>query len=112
MRRRGVQQAYNAEHGIDPQTIREAVTDILSLIRPNESAPMPGKDRRSRMRDDKRKPSGAVALHDLPSDELERLIRTLEEEMHEASADLRFEYAARIRDEINDLKRELKDIRA
>ena len=112
MRRRGVQQAYNAEHGIDPQTIRKAVTDILSLIRPNESAPMPGKDRRSRMRDDKRKPSGAVALHDLPSDELERLIRTLEEEMHEASADLRFEYAARIRDEINDLKRELKDIRA
>ena len=53
-----------------------------------------------------------MALHELPSDELERLIRTLDEEMHEASADLRFEYAARIRDEINDLKRELKDIRA
>jgi excinuclease ABC subunit B len=112
MRRRGVQQAYNAEHGIDPQTIRKAVTDILALIRPNESAPMPGKDRRSRLRDNQRKPSGTVALHDLPSDELERLIRTLEEEMHEASGDLRFEYAARIRDEINDLKRELKDIRA
>ena len=64
------------------------------------------------MRDGQRKPSGTVALHELPSDELERLIRTLEEEMHEASADLRFEYAARIRDEINDLKRELKDMRA
>jgi excinuclease ABC subunit B len=112
MRRRGVQQAYNAEHGINPQTIRKAVTDILALIRPNESAPSPNKDRRSRMRDNARKPAGTVALHELPSDELERLIRTLEEEMHEASADLRFEYAARIRDEINDLKRELKDVRA
>ena len=112
MRRRGVQQEYNREHGIDPQSIRKAVTDILSLIRPSETAPRPGKDRRSRLRDDRRKPTGTVALHELPSDELERLIRTLDEEMHEASADLRFEYAARIRDEINDLKRELKDIRA
>src|SRR4051812_12510074 len=46
-RRRGLQQAYNAEHGIDPQTIRKAVTDILSLLRPDDtSAPVPGRDRR------------------------------------------------------------------
>jgi excinuclease ABC subunit B len=109
-RRRGLQEAYNAEHGIDPQSIRKAVTDILAMIRPSETAPKPGKDRRSRMRDDRRKPGGAVDLKELPHEELERLIRTLEEEMHDASADLRFEYAARLRDEINDLKRELREV--
>jgi excinuclease ABC subunit B len=109
-RRRGLQQAYNAEHGIEPQSIRKAVTDILAMIRPSETAPVPGKDRRSRLRDDRRKPGGAVDLHELPHEELERLIRTLEEEMHDASADLRFEYAARLRDEIQDLKRELREV--
>ncbi|MFP3906839.1 MAG: excinuclease ABC subunit UvrB [Acidimicrobiales bacterium] len=107
-RRRGVQQAYNAEHGIDPQTIRKAVTDILAYLRPAEGAPLPDKDRR------KRRPGEAEKvrseLGDLPHEELERLIRTLEEEMHEASADLRFEYAARLRDEIKELKRELREV--
>ncbi|MBK5267203.1 MAG: UvrB/UvrC motif-containing protein, partial [Acidimicrobiia bacterium] len=45
---------------------------------------------------------------DLEGDDLERLIRSLEEEMHEAATDLRFEYAARLRDEINELKRDLR----
>ncbi|HEX3541657.1 MAG TPA: excinuclease ABC subunit UvrB [Acidimicrobiales bacterium] len=104
-RRRAVQQAYNREHGIDPQTIRKAVTDILSMLRPDdESAPMPGRDRRSRRRD-----RMASDFAELPRDELGRLIRTLEEEMHQAAAELRFEYAARLRDEIGDLKRELSD---
>ena len=48
-------------------------------------------------------------LTDLPPTELGRLIQTLEEEMHEAAADLRFEYAARLRDEVNELKRELRE---
>jgi excinuclease ABC subunit B len=104
-RRRGVQQAYNAEHGIDPQTIRKAVTDILAHLRPDDEAPRPGRDRRSRRRDKARSD-----FAELPQDELARLIRTLEEEMHEAATDLRFEYAARLRDEIHDLKRELKEV--
>jgi excinuclease ABC subunit B len=104
-RRRGLQQAYNAEHGIDPQTIRKAVTDILAYLRPSETAPVPGKDQRSTRRDKPR-----TELGELPSDELERLVRTLEEEMHEAAGDLRFEYAARLRDEIKDLKRELREV--
>src|SRR5213083_508483 len=104
-RRRGVQETYNAEHGIDPQTIRKAVTDILAHLRPDDEAPRPGKDRRSRRRDRARSD-----FAELPQDELARLIRTLEEEMHEAAADLRFEYAARLRDEIHDLKRELKEV--
>jgi excinuclease ABC subunit B len=104
-RRRGLQQAYNEEHGIDPQTIRKAVTDILAQLRPDEEAPRPGRDRRSRRRDKVRSD-----FSELPQDELARLIRTLEEEMHEAATDLRFEYAARLRDEIHDLKRELKEV--
>ena len=106
-RRRGVQEAYNREHGIDPQTIRKAVTDILATLRPdgNGEAPRPGKDRRSRKRDKVRSD-----FAELPQEELERLIRTLEEEMKEAATDLRFEYAARLRDEIHDLKRELKQV--
>jgi excinuclease ABC subunit B len=104
-RRRAVQQAYNEEHGIDPQTIRKAVTDILAHLRPDDEAPRPGRDRRSRRHDRQRSD-----FAELPRDELSRLIRTLEEEMHEAATDLRFEYAARLRDEINDLKRELKQL--
>ena len=106
-RRRGLQQAYNAEHGIDPQTIRKAVTDILAYLRPSETAPVPGADRRrDRAIDAKRREE----LAELPNEELARLIYTLEEEMSEASADLRFEYAARLRDEIKDLRRELKQV--
>ena len=47
---------------------------------------------------------------ELPQDELTRLIRTLEEEMREAATELRFEYAARLRDEIGDLKKELRQV--
>ncbi|HEX2040812.1 MAG TPA: UvrB/UvrC motif-containing protein, partial [Acidimicrobiales bacterium] len=105
-RRRKLQHEYNAAHGINPETIRKAVTDILAHLRPSDDgAPVPGSDRRSRKRDRARSD-----FAELPRDELSRLIRTLEEEMHEAAADLRFEYAARLRDEINDLKRELRQV--
>jgi len=104
-RRRKVQQEYNAEHGIDPQTIRKAVTDILAYLRKEETAPVPGRDKRSRRHDTPR-----TGVGELPHEELLRLIQTLEEEMHEAAADLRFEYAARLRDEVKDLKRELREV--
>ena len=106
-RRRGLQIAYNAEHGINPQTIRKAVTDILSMLRPDEGAPLPGgRDRRKvRERDEKRRNE----LLSLPQQELGRLVLTLEEEMHEAAAELKFEYAARLRDEVNDLRRQMRD---
>jgi excinuclease ABC subunit B len=106
-RRRQLQIAYNAEHGIEPQTIRKAVNDILAHMRPAEGAPVPGEGRR------RGRPGAAAKLRDeladLPPTELGRLIQTLEEEMHEAAADLRFEYAARLRDEVNELKRELRE---
>ena len=103
--RRLRQIAYNTEHGIDPQTIRKAVGDILSLLRPDDTSPVPGKDRRRQRERDKVQRD----LKTLPQQELARLIQTLEEEMHEAAAELKFEYAARLRDEVNELRRELRD---
>src|SRR4051794_2058277 len=104
-RRRQKQMEYNALHGINPQTIRKAVGDILSMLRPDNTSPLPGKDRRRQRERDKVQRE----LKTLPQQELARLIQTLEEEMHEASAELKFEYAARLRDEVRDLRRELRD---
>ncbi|MDQ3310862.1 MAG: excinuclease ABC subunit UvrB [Actinomycetota bacterium] len=106
-RRRERQLEYNTEHGINPQTIRKAVGDILSLLRPDDTAPVPGKDRRRQRERDKVQRE----LRSLPEKELGRLVQTLEAEMHEAAAELRFEYAARLRDEVNDLRREMRDAR-
>ncbi|MFK7918959.1 MAG: excinuclease ABC subunit UvrB [Ilumatobacter sp.] len=104
--RRKLQMAYNEEHGINPETIRKAVGDILSMLRgPEDRAPVPGKDRRRQKERDKVQNE----LKNLPQQELTRLIQTLEEEMHAASADLKFEYAAKLRDEINDLRRQVVD---
>ena len=103
--RRARQITFNAEHGINPQTIRKAVGDILSLLRPDNTSPMPGKgQRRNREREKVQR-----ELKTLPQQEMARLIQTLEEEMHEAAAELKFEYAARLRDEVNELRRELRD---
>ncbi len=104
-RRRERQIAYNLASGINPQTIRKAVGDILHLLRPDSGAPVPGKGQRKDRERDKVKRE----LRSLPEQEMLRLIQTLEEEMNEAAGDLRFEYAARLRDEVNELKRELRD---
>ena len=104
-RRRALQTAYNAEHGIEPQTIRKAVTDILDQLRSSDTAPMPGKDQRRGRPGQK---AVREEFQDLAPQDLGRLIQTLEDEMHEASAELRFEYAARLRDEIKELRRELR----
>lgn len=106
-RRRAVQQAYNAEHGIEPATVRKAVTDILAMMRPSDgTVPTGGSKASSRTeRGVKRLLEGT----DLAPSELDRLIATLTEEMNEAAADLRFEYAARLRDEIKELRKEMRE---
>jgi excinuclease ABC subunit B len=98
-RRRRRQAEWNEEHGIDPQTIRKRISDILELV----STEAPSADRR-------RREVAPRAPLDLESDDLARLIISLEEEMHEAAKDLRFEYAARLRDEVNELRRELREV--
>jgi excinuclease ABC subunit B len=99
-RRRKIQLEHNRRNGIDPQTIRKRVTDILLSMDVQEGkAPTPERRRR--------RPSHP----EMPQEELERLIQGLEEEMHQAARDLRFEYAARLRDEVVDLRKELKALR-
>jgi excinuclease ABC subunit B len=101
-RRRKIQMDYNHERGIDPQTIRRKVSDILLTLDggAGDRAPTPSRGRRRRH-----------VEPELPREELERLIRQLEEEMHDAAKDLRFEYAARLRDEVQDLRREFNALR-
>jgi excinuclease ABC subunit B len=94
-RRREVQIAYNEEHGITPETIVKGVSDIAELLA-LESPNVPARRRR-----------GKVEVEGMSRDELEKLVITLEEEMYLAAEELRFEYAAKLRDEIKDLRREL-----
>jgi excinuclease ABC subunit B len=101
-RRRTIQQAYNVEHNIEPATIMKNVNDIILQTRQGAPAPTKGRARgRGKRRDD---------VIEMPLDELKRLIMVLEEEMKDAARDLRFEYAARLRDEVQDLKRELREV--
>ena len=95
-RRRATQLAYNEEHGITPENITKGVSDIAEFLS-LESPTVPGRRRR-----------GKAKVEGLDQAELERLAITLEEEMFAAAEELRFEYAAKLRDEIKDLRRELQ----
>jgi excinuclease ABC subunit B len=99
-RRRKIQTEYNLANGIDPQTVRRKITDILLRLGDEKATTTPKRERR-------RRPSRP----EMPQDELARLIQSLEDEMHEAAKDLRFEYAARLRDEVQDLRKELRQMR-
>lgn len=94
-RRRKLQIKYNQEHGIKPETIRKAVTDILqaSNVEPRLVS--------------RAKKDVYEEIAQLPPDEITRLIQTLHEEMRLAAEELRYEEAARLRDEIKDLEEEL-----
>ena len=95
-RRREIQRQYNSEHGITPETIVKGISDIGEFLQSDSKVP---KSRRRRKRRE-----GLMA----PA-EIEKTIVELEEEMLAAAEDLRFEYAAKLRDEIRDLKRELDE---
>ncbi len=94
-RRRDVQLAYNEEHGITPESIQKGVSDIAEFLS-LEAPHVPARRRR-----------GGTKVEGMSRDELERLVVTLEEEMFAAAEELRFEYAAKLRDEIKDLRHEL-----
>jgi excinuclease ABC subunit B len=100
-RRRAIQVAYNEEHGITPETIVKGISDITDFLANSESK-VPKSRRRTRGRD----------AEQMDPAEIERTIVELEEEMLAAAEDLRFEYAAKLRDEIKALRRELDEARA
>ena len=95
-RRRVIQIAYNEEHGTEPVQIVKGVSDIAEFLS-LEQAHVPGKRRR-----------GAAKVEGLGREELEKLSIELEEEMFAAAEELRFEYAAKLRDEIKGIRRELQ----
>ncbi len=94
-RRRDIQLRYNEEHGITPESIVKGVSDIAEFLA-MESPTVPGRRRRGRK------------VEGMQQDEIEKLVVTLEEEMFAAAEELRFEYAAKLRDEIKELRRELR----
>jgi excinuclease ABC subunit B len=120
-RRRAKQVAYNQANGVDPQPLRKKIADILdSLAREDADtdrllgtgrqqsrgkAPVPGYAARQTGQHAK-----AIA-GEMPRAQLESLIQSLTDQMHQSATDLQFEVAARLRDEIKDLKRELRDMR-
>jgi excinuclease ABC subunit B len=95
-RRREIQLRYNEEHGITPESIQKGVSDIAEFLA-LESPTVPGKRRR-----------GKTKVEGMSREELEKLVVTLEEEMYVAAEELRFEYAAKLRDEVKELRRELQ----
>ena len=93
-RRRAIQQAYNEEHGITPQTIQKAVQDLISISKVIAKEEMKfEKDPESMSRE-----------------ELEKLVAKVEKQMRKAAADLNFEAAAELRDQMVDLKKKLLDL--
>ena len=124
-RRREKQMAYNAEAGVDPQPLRKKIADITDMLQREDA------DTESLMgsgRSQSRGKSGggrggrgtvqadagvaAGRLKDMPANDLANLIQELSTQMHQAAADLHFELAARLRDEIQDLKKELRQMSA
>ncbi len=106
-RRRAKQIAYNKELGVDPQPLRKKISDITELIAKEEADTdllLAGKNRSQ---------TPAIGVHtksltSLPRQELLALIESLTDQMRSAASELQFELAARLRDEIKDLKRELR----
>jgi excinuclease ABC subunit B len=102
-RRREIQLAYNEQHGITAATIVKGISDIAEFLQSESRVPR-GRPRRRRAR------SGAA--DEMPRHELERLIVELEEEMLAAADELRFEYAAQLRDELRELRRDVRELQA
>jgi excinuclease ABC subunit B len=118
-RRREKQVAYNTAHGVDPQPLRKKIADITEMLaredesteellqtwantNPKKRAPVPGLSREAGKH--------AAELAGMPSAELADLVQQLTEQMHSAAAELQFELAARLRDEIQELKKELRQM--
>jgi excinuclease ABC subunit B len=99
-RRRAIQVAYNTEHGITPETIKKGISDMSDFLALESKVPSRGRRTRS------------AREEGMSAEQIERTMVELEEEMLVAAEELRFEYAAKLRDEIKSLRRELDDLQA
>jgi excinuclease ABC subunit B len=107
-RRREKQVAYNFEHGLDPQPLRKKIADITDLIsREDDDTELFMADQKSGVRVPT---SVRESLRSIPARDLGDLIDQLSEQMHTAASELQFELAARLRDEIHELKKELRQM--
>src|SRR3954470_11250418 len=100
-RRREIQVAYNEAHGITPENIIKGISDMSDFLSLDSKVPGAGKSRHRRKRDE-----------GMTAEEIQKTIVELEEEMLLAADDLRFEYAAKLRDELKSLRRELETLGA
>ena len=92
-RRRAIQEAYNEEHGITPQTIRKAVRDLIRITKEVEETKTDKLEKDPESMDEK---------------ELKALIEQISKKMHQAAVELNFEEAARLRDQMLELKKYLR----
>jgi len=100
-RRRDIQMAWNHEHGIDPQPLRKRIADVSELLAREDA------DTRDLLEGAGKR---ALDTSSMAEQELAHLIEDLTAQMHQAAAELQFELAARHRDEIADLKKELRQM--
>jgi excinuclease ABC subunit B len=98
-RRRAIQVAYNEAHGITPANIVKGISDMSDFLSLDSKVPGGGRSRHKRKREE-----------GMTAEEIQKTMVELEEEMLLAAEDLRFEYAAKLRDEIKSLRRELDQI--
>ncbi|MGO4235975.1 excinuclease ABC subunit UvrB [Pseudarthrobacter sp. YAF2] len=119
-RRRAIQVAYNTEHGVDPQPLRKKIADITDQLAKEDADTQELLKNNRLAKGAKRTKSGAKGaaqvradgLAAAPAEDLVGLIEQLTEQMHGAAAELQFEVAARIRDEVSELKKELRQMQA
>ena len=97
-RRRAIQVAYNEQHGITPETVRKGISDIADFLSLDSKVPKGGRRTKSK------------ADQGMSAEEIVSTLVELEEEMLVAADELRFEYAAKLRDELKALRRELEEL--
>jgi excinuclease ABC subunit B len=122
-RRRAKQVAYNEANGIEPTALRKKIADILDMLNREDAdteeliggagrqqsrgkAPVPGLSSKQRAGR-----HAADLVGERPREEMEALIDQMTQQMHHAAEELQFEMAARLRDEVKELKRELRDMK-
>ncbi|WP_104117328.1 excinuclease ABC subunit UvrB [Arthrobacter sp. B1805] len=111
-RRRAIQVAHNLAHGIDPTPLRKRIADITDTINREDADTRALLEEAGKSRKPKKGAGHREGLASVPAEDLTDLIQQLTDQMHTAAAELQFELAARLRDEVGDLKKELRQMQS